>query len=130
MTQCSHSSVKSSGMSHCVTGLAVPDIRTCKPTDRVSHPKRLQSSCNSSCKCYVHDRSYSSLYLWVPFPVTHSTATPGHQAKAWKKVPWTLGWGAVCCKFVLRNLWKAHLMIKFLCWLGSVSSSSISSHRP
>jgi hypothetical protein len=33
-------------------------------------------------------------------------------------VPWTIGWGTVCCKFVLCTLWKAYLMIEFLCWLG------------
>jgi len=118
-------SFKSSGMSCCATGLAVPDIlngntRNCKPSDTVSQSKRTESSCSSSCKCHVHCWSCSSLYFWVPFPVIHSTATPGHQAKAWKKEPWTIGWGSVCCKFVLYTLWKAYLMIEFLCWLGSI----------
>jgi len=96
------------------------NIRNCKTNDTVSRPKRLESSCSSSCKCYIHCCSCSSLYLWVPFPVTYSIATPGLQATVWKKVPWTLGWGVLCCKFVLHTLWKAYLMIKFLCWLVSI----------
>jgi hypothetical protein len=83
-------SFRSSGTSCCVMGLPVPDIlngniRNCKPSDTVSHPKRLEFSCSSSCKCYVHGRRCSSLHLWVPFPITHSTATPGHQVKSLKK---------------------------------------------